>query len=645
MRISCIELQILNMLGKYKLSFFVFLMLVFLSRNSIALLELSLVRPFDNFTTNNKELVIEGFVKFLKGQQIIVSINTSAGFPDLSSLEDPIQSLTLDLGSVQQLKSLLIFPVITAGFSFGPRVINVFSSADGQNYIDKGRFNCISGIEQEYGEVRIDFKNMFDARFIRVDMIDGWQSSIINIKDISLIDKSEKRIRTKIKSVSFVLRADDLGYSDFMIVMILREGENQISILAQGINPDIGTGRKEEDFKLIRVNYLPEVKITEDPIILSDGYKAELTIPPGALDSNIKKISITPLNVTDIEWGSYIRNPQIAKDTLPLVGYKFDVAIESPFPVTAKDYLERQPPSLVVDGNPQYPSTWITSLSPLPVWLKIDLRSPQTIGKLIIIARLRGKTSYGPNKVTILTSDDDLNYVEVAKKDDCNDEKTEITLPSMPTARYIQMVIEEGKQGNNIQINEIELRDIDGTKITSYAQLKSITLKKTARLTMFYETKDLISSKIKTEKNLSIFAWNENTNNWQFVGGKLNTDKGYITVNLNYLTTFAIFESVSSGMDISWSYNPFSPNGDGIADTTTLRINSGERINILAKVEIFDCTGKLVRTLIHEEIDSGQISIMWDGKNENGERVKIGPYIYQVTVGEKVHNGVLVVVK
>ncbi len=633
------------MLKKFKFSFFAFLILIFSSKNSVALMELSLIRPFDEFTTNNRELVIEGSVNFYKKKPVTVSIGSSAGFPDISSLKSPIQSLTLDLGSVQQLKSMIIFPVITDGFSFGPRVINIFSSIDGQNYIDKGRFNCTPGIEQEYGEVTIDFKNIFDAKFVKVDMIDGWQSSMISIEDINFIDKSEKKVRTRIRGVSFVLMTDDLGYSDFSIIMILREGENQISISAQGINTDAGIEQREEDFKLIKVNYLPEVKIMEEPIILSDGYKAELTIPPGALDSDVKKIGIKPLNVRDIEWESYIRNPQIAKNTLPVVGYKFDVAVESPFPVMAKDYLERQPPNLVVDGNPEYPSTWITSLSPLPVWLKIDLRSRQTIGKVIIIARVRGNTSYGPNKVTILASDDDLNYNEVAKKDNCDDKRTEITLPSMPTARYIQIVIDEGKQGNNIQINEIELRDIDGTKITSYAQLRSITLKKTAKLTMFYDRKDLISSKIKTEKNLSIFAWNESTNNWQIVGGKLNTEKSYITVNLNYLTTFAIFESTTSDMDISWSYNPFSPNGDGIADTTTLRINLSDRINALAKVEIFDCTGKLVRTLIHEEINSGQISIIWDGKNENGERVEIGPYIYQVTVGEKVHNGVLVVVR
>lgn len=632
------------MLRKCKFSFFLFFILVFLSKNSIALIELSLIRPFDEFTTNNKELVVEGFVKFLKNTQVTVSISTFTAIPDLSSLKNPLKSLTLDLGSVQQLKSMVIFPVIEGDLSFGPRVINVFSSLDGQTYVDKGRFNCTLGIGQEYGEVRVDFKNIIETRFIRIDIIDRWQSSMVSIEDINFIDTSDRRIRTKVKSVSFVLMTDDSGYSNFSAIILMREGENQISISASGINPEIGIDQ-EEDFKFVKVNYLPEVKITEKSIILSDGYKAELTIPPFALDKNIKKIGIIPVNVKDIEWKSYVRNPQIAKDTQPVVAYKFSVSAELPFPVIAKDYLERQPPSLVVDGNPEYPSTWITSVSPLPVWLKIDLRSLQTIGKVIIIARVRGNTSFGPNKVTVLVSNDDLNYEEVAKKDNCDDKKTEIILPSMPTARYVQIVIEEGKQGNNIQINEIEIRDIDGTKITSYVQLKSVTLKKTATLTMFYETTDLISARVRNEKNLSIFAWNESTNNWQLVGGKINMDKGFITVNLNYLTTFAIFESVPYKMDISWSHNPFSPNGDGIADSTTLRINSSESTNVLAKVEIFDCTGKLVRTLIHEETKGGQISIIWDGKDENGQRLEIGPYIYQVNVGEKVYNGVLIVAR
>jgi len=64
-----------------------------------------------------------------------------------------------------------------------------------------------------------------------------------------------------------------------------------------------------------------------------------------------------------------------------------------------------------------------------------------------------------------------------------------------------------------------------------------------------------------------------------------------------------------------------------------------------AKVEIFNCAGKLIRTLIHEVTQSGHISILWDGRDEDNERVEIGPYIYQVSIGKEVRNGSIIVVR
>jgi gliding motility-associated-like protein len=150
---------------------------------------------------------------------------------------------------------------------------------------------------------------------------------------------------------------------------------------------------------------------------------------------------------------------------------------------------------------------------------------------------------------------------------------------------------------------------------------------------------------IKREENLAIFNWNEGMQEWTMAGGKLELANDWITVNLNHLSTFAIFEAAGAMAEVRWSYNPFSPNGDGIADTTTISINFGEESGIQARVEIFDYIGKLVRTLVHEEMQTGNISIVWDGRDENGDMVGIGPYIYQVRIGNEVRNGVLVVAR
>ena len=611
-----------------------------LSTNAIAKIELSLIKPLNEFTTNDGELLIEGFVSYEKNDTVTISASTPAGlYFDL--LEFSIDSMIVDMGTSQSLKAIVFYPIFGDGLSYGPRVVNLSFSNNGQQFDDKGIFNCTSGMGNEYGEARSDFPDVFQYRYARIDIIEGWQSKWIGIKDVNFIDAAGKNIKARARNISVAVRTDDSGYADFHLTVLLREGENQISVSARSKEKV----EVEEDYSLVRVTYLPEVAISDKSIILSDGYKAQLVIPSGALASRVKKISIKPIDLSDIKWESYVDNLQIARNTGPVVAYKFDVGAETPFNVTAKDYLERQPPGLVVDRNPDYPSTWITALSPLPVWLKIDLKNLRSIGSITIIPRVKESISYGPEKLAVLVSDDDIDYEEIARKEQCGDNRVDIALSSTPTARYIQIVIEEGKQGNNIQINEVELRDAEGSEIILYEKLSSAILSRTARLSISYDNSDLIRAGIRYEKNLAIFAWNENTAQWQPIGGKLEIDKKMITVNLNYLSTFAVFESIPSDIEVKWSNNPFSPNRDGIADTTTIFIKIVEETGMQAKVEIFNCAGKLIRTLIHEVTQSGHISILWDGRDEDNERVEIGPYIYQVSIGKEVRNGSIIVVR
>lgn len=629
----------------------IFTIFIFISFVAEASIELSVVRPLGEFLTNNKEITVEGFVKCSKDRVVTVSVSTPAGVSDLGGLKNTLKSITVDIGSSQSITALIFMPVFKENLSLAPRVIRLASSENGQTYNDKGFFNCTSGMGNDNGEARTDFNEIIKARYIKIDIIDGWQKEKVGIYEVNFIDISGKIVKSKVVNVEIGFTDDDLVYFEtdfrvhFQVDILLREGENHIFISARALDTKKFPNTVEEDSKLVKVVYMPEVVIKDKPIILSDGYKAELTIPMESLATNLKKINVIPIDVSEIEWTTYANNTAIVKGTSPVVAYKFDMGLQVPFYATAKDSLERQLPNLAVDGNPKYPSTWITALSPLPVWIKIDLRSTNRIGKIIITARVSGKISYAPKKMTVLVSNDDKIYDEVAMKDNFNDEITEIPLTTTPSARFVKLLIEEGKQGNNIQINEIEFKDPEGTKIVAYIQINSTVLSRTAKLTLYYDEKDLVSANIRSEKNLAIFAWNEKLQEWQFVGGKIDMSRNYITVNLNYLSTFAIFEAYPRTTAVKWSYNPFSPNGDGIADTTTLNINLGRESVSQAKAEIFTYTGRLVRTLIQEEGQSGDISILWDGKDENGDRVEVGPYIYQITIGKKVYNGVLVVAR
>jgi len=609
------------------------------SVTAVARLELWIVRPVEKFTTNNKELIVEGIVRCPEGQSVAVLVNTPAGISDLDSLEESLQSLTVDLGSPHTLTAMVLSPVFDDDRSLGPRVVNLSFSKDGQRFEDKGIFNCTSGMDPKYGEARVEFGNAIKARFVRIDMIDGWQADRIGIKEVGFVDDDGE--------LAVALDLDEYGEAYFLMTILLKAGDNAISIIATSLDLDEDMGEIAEESRHIAATYMPEVILEEEPLILSDGYKAELTIPVGALGTEIKKIGIHSLNMNQIGWMPYSDNMRIARGTSPVLAYEVELSAVIPFPATAKDSLDRQPPGLAVDGNPEYPSTWMTTLSALPIWFKIDLRESRTIGMVAITARVENDASYGPEKLTISVSDSDneVDYREVAARDECDDKRTEIALLTMPTARYVRIDIEEGKQGNNIQINEVEFIDDEGAKIVSYLRLSSVALERPVELTLLYDDYDLNAAGVQMEGNLAIFSWNDGMKEWGMVGGKVDSANNWIAVNLNHFSTFALFEAVLSTAEVRWSYNPFSPNGDGIADTTTIFISLDAEAGERARVEIFDYTGKLVRTLLHEEIQSGHVSIVWDGNDENGDPVSIGPYIYQVVMGKEVRNGILVVAR
>lgn len=618
-----------------------------LSVTASARLELRMLRPVERFTTNNKELIVEGTVTYPEGQSVAVSVNTPAGVSDLDSLEESLQSLTVDLGSSYSLTAMVLSPVFEGDLSLAPRVVNLSFSGDGQRYEDRGTFNCTSGMDLKYDEARVEFETVIEARFVRIDMIDGWQADRIGIREVGFVDTSGELLRAGIRGISVALDLDEDGEAHFLMTILLRAGENSISITATSLDLVEDAEEIAEEFEQITAIYMPEVIVEEELLILNDGYKAELTIPVGALGPEIKKISIHSLDIDEIGWMPYSDNMRIARGTSPVLAYEVGLSAVIPFPATAKDSLDRQPPGLTVDGNPEYPSTWMTTLSALPIWLKIDLRERRTIGMVAITARVENDTSYGPERLTISVSDSDneVDYREVAARDECDDDRTEIALLTMPTARYVRIDIEEGKQGNNIQINEVEFIDDEGAKIVSYLRLSSVALERPVGLTLFYDDDDLNAAGVQKEENLAIFSWNDGMQEWGMVGGKVDLANNWVAVNLNHFSTFALFEAVPSVVEVRWSYNPFSPNGDGIADTTTIFISLDAEAGERARVEIFDYTGKLVRTLLHEESQSGHVSIVWDGNDENGGPVSIGPYIYQVVMGKEVRNGILVVAR
>ncbi len=82
--------------------------------------------------------------------------------------------------------------------------------------------------------------------------------------------------------------------------------------------------------------------------------------------------------------------------------------------------------------------------------------------------------------------------------------------------------------------------------------------------------------------------------------------------------------------------NPFNP-------STTIQYQLSSRENV--QVNVYNATGQLVRTLLSEEKDAGNHSVVWDGTSNAGNLVSSGAYFYQVKVGDFVQAKKMILLK
>jgi hypothetical protein len=70
--------------------------------------------------------------------------------------------------------------------------------------------------------------------------------------------------------------------------------------------------------------------------------------------------------------------------------------------------------------------------------------------------------------------------------------------------------------------------------------------------------------------------------------------------------------------------NPFNPE-------TAIKYELPKQAEV--KLEIFDITGRQVRSLVQQIQQAGRYTITWDGRNEQGEALASGVYLYQLRAG------------
>ena len=88
----------------------------------------------------------------------------------------------------------------------------------------------------------------------------------------------------------------------------------------------------------------------------------------------------------------------------------------------------------------------------------------------------------------------------------------------------------------------------------------------------------------------------------------------------------SIFTSNNKETSLSISPNPFSPDGDGWEDFTIikykLKTNTAQ-----VRVKIFDVKGRIVKTLLNNQFSGSESQMIFDGKDDSGEKLRIGIYV------------------
>ncbi|MCK4694553.1 MAG: T9SS type A sorting domain-containing protein, partial [Candidatus Cloacimonetes bacterium] len=73
--------------------------------------------------------------------------------------------------------------------------------------------------------------------------------------------------------------------------------------------------------------------------------------------------------------------------------------------------------------------------------------------------------------------------------------------------------------------------------------------------------------------------------------------------------------------------------GAGRSPITTISFSIFESSEV--NLTIYNVKGQRVKILINDQLENGEHSVIWNGKNSNGKRVSSGLYFYKLDVNGK----------
>ena len=240
----------------------------------------------------------------------------------------------------------------------------------------------------------------------------------------------------------------------------------------------------------------------------------------------------------------------------------------------------------------------------------------------------------------IVSNDDPLTYIDIP----ANSQKREMTF-ALGQLQEWELPL-SSQPATVVRAYTLEAVDKDGKQVKILDGPITLVIHTSTNGTDVLDSGGLTTGiKVSEASNrLSMGYWNERY--WVKLGGRIdksnNDNDVTISTKVSHLSKYAIVtKEATQSIAINVSPNPFTP---ASSDSRFNRVNFSfnNENNEEVELKIWDLTAGLVRTIR----EYGTSSISWDGRNEYGEIVEGGVYIWQLKVGKDVAGkGTVVVAK
>ena len=139
-----------------------------------------------------------------------------------------------------------------------------------------------------------------------------------------------------------------------------------------------------------------------------------------------------------------------------------------------------------------------------------------------------------------------------------------------------------------------------------------------------------------------IFRQVDNSQQWQLIGGVVNTSQQTVRTAIHQLGRYGVMEMAPVQADSSAQlledsltcqprvFSPISRRVPNIETTISFQLDKSAQVSI----KVYNVAGGLVNWLAEEQTFSeGKVALPWDGRDHQGQEVATGLYIVSVTVG------------